>query len=264
MDLGCRCPVYTTFGDLADPATRGPVLRGTVAATGGDAGEGVPDYATGNAVPVSTAVADALQVRFGRIVNTAVEALDGVELEAGDDLEAAALPGAPSFSYSDGSTATRAIAWDAASLAAVDTATPGTYEVTGTIKQPEYPTPFADERADPSVFRFDWNGAQKFLMIATEDLNLNPIDPANGAHMPIRIADRIEDLSDEALGAGVNTEIDLLRAGDTDADGGVMTGCFWAPSSMSSTTPSRSSSCPATTARTGAPTCGRDARASSS
>ncbi|HEX5857341.1 MAG TPA: family 43 glycosylhydrolase [Microbacterium sp.] len=222
-------PSYTTFGDLADPATRGPVLRGTIAATGGNPGDGVPDYATGNAVPVAKAVADALQVRFGRIVNTGVEELDGVELEAGDDLEASALPQRAELSYNDGSTATRAIAWDAASLAAVDTATPGTYEVTGTIKQPEYATPFADERADPSVFRFDWNGDTKFLMIATEDLNLNPIDPANGAHMPIRIADRIEDLSDEALRAGVNTEIDLLRAGDTDADGGVMTGCFWAP-----------------------------------
>lgn len=221
-------PMYTTFGDLADGATRGPVLRGSVGATAGVATTPVADYASGNAIAITPEIAAALEVRFGRVVNTDIAALDDVEIEAGESLEGA-LPERAELSYSDGSSASRAIAWDEAAIAAVDTATPGTYEVTGTVKQPEYATPFADERADPSIFRFDWNGDEKFLMIATEDLNLNPIDPANGAHMPIRIADDIEDLSDEAIRSGRNVEIDLLRAGDTDADGGVMTGCFWAP-----------------------------------
>ncbi|MCH6231174.1 family 43 glycosylhydrolase [Microbacterium sp. CFH 31415] len=220
--------MYTTFGDLADASTRGPVLRGAVAATAGVTGASVPNFASGNAIAVTPEIAEALEVRFGRVVNTGVAELDDVELEAGDSLEAA-LPERVELTYSDGSEDTRAIAWDEASIDAVDTSAPGTYEVTGTVKQPEYATPFADERADPSIFRFDWNGDEKFLMIATEDLNLNPIDPANGAHMPIRVADRIEDLSDEALDAGRNVEVDLLRAGDTDAEGGVMTGCFWAP-----------------------------------
>lgn len=221
-------PMYTTFGDLADVATRGPVLRGEVGATAGVASAAVANYASGNAIVVTPEIADALRVRFGRVVNTGVAALDDVELEVGGSLDGL-LPERAELSYSDGSSASRAIAWDAESLAAVDTGTPGTYQVTGTVEQPEYATPFADERADPSIFRFDWNGDEKFLMIATEDLNLNPIDPANGPHMPIRIADRIEDLSDEAIADGRNVEIDLLRAGDTDADGGVMTGCFWAP-----------------------------------
>lgn len=222
-------PMYTTFGDLSDVSTRGPVQRGVVAATSGDPGDGVPNYAGGNALAVSAEIAEALEVRFGRVVNTGVADLDEVQIEAGGELDASALPQRIELSYSDGSSASRAIAWDAESLAAVDTQTPGTYQVTGSVKQPEYATPFADERADPSIFRFDWNGQTKFLMIATEDLNLNPIDPANGPHMPIRIADRIEDLSDEAIRSGRNVEIDLLRAGDTDAEGGVMTGCFWAP-----------------------------------
>lgn len=221
-------PMYTTFGDLADGATRGPVLRGSVGATAGVATAPVADYASGNAIAITPEIAAALEVRFGRVVNTDIAALDDVEIQAGESLEGA-LPDRAELSYSDGSSAGRAIAWDEAAIAAVDTATPGTYEVTGTVKQPEYATPFADERADPSIFRFDWNGDEKFLMIATEDLNLNPIDPANGAHMPLRIADDIEDLSDEAIRSGRNVEIDLLRAGDTDADGGVMTGCFWAP-----------------------------------
>lgn len=222
-------PMYTTFGDLANAATRGPVLRGTVAATGGTTGTDVPNYATGNALPIAADVVEALEVRFGRIANSGLAALDAVTVETGDELAVGDLPARAELSYDDGSSATRAIEWDAASLAAVDTSTPGTYEVSGVVKQPEFATPFADERADPSIFRFDWNGDEKFLMIATEDLDLNPIDPANGAHMPIRVADRIDDLSDEALADGRNVEIDLLRAGDTDADGGVMTGCFWAP-----------------------------------
>jgi GH43 family beta-xylosidase len=221
-------PMYTTFGDLADPATRGPVLRGSVGATAGLPTAAVADYASGNAVAVTPQIAEALQVRFGRVVNTGLALLENVEIEEGESLEEA-LPERADLSYTDGSSASRAIAWDEASLAAIEDAAPGTYEVTGSVKAPEYATPFADERADPSIFRFDWNGDEKFLMIATEDLNLNPIDPANGAHMPIRIADRIEDLSDDAIDAGRNVEIDLLRAGDTDADGGVMTGCFWAP-----------------------------------
>jgi GH43 family beta-xylosidase len=221
--------MYTTFTDLADVTTRGPVRRGVVAATAGTTGAGVEDFDSGNTVPVDAATVAALEVRFGRVVNTGVAELDGIEIEAGDELAAAALPQRADLSYDDGSTASRAIAWDEASVAAVHTATPGTYGVTGSITATEYATPFADERADPSVFRYDWNGQEKFLMIATEDIYGGNINPQGGAHMPIRIADSIEDLSDEAVDAGRNIEIDLLRRGDTDADGGVMTGCFWAP-----------------------------------
>ncbi len=132
------------------------------------------------------ALAHALEVRFGRIVNTTVQAFDAVELDAGDALEAAALPARAELAYTDGSTASRAIAWDAASLAAVDTDVPGTYRSPASWQAPQYATPFADERADPSIFRYDWNGEQKFLMIATEDLYGANIDPQGGAHMPIR------------------------------------------------------------------------------
>ncbi|HWV48113.1 MAG TPA: family 43 glycosylhydrolase, partial [Microbacterium sp.] len=205
------------------------VRRGTIAAAAGASAEGVADYATGNALPIPTETAERLQVRFGPISNTSAKALDGVTVVQGAEVSASDLPERVELGYSDGSEATRAIAWDEDALAAVDTSVPGEYTVTGTVKQPEYPTPFADERADPSVFRYEANGQVKFLMIATEDLNLNPVDPANGPHMPIRIADTIDDLSDDALAAGRNVEIDLLKAGDLDAAGNAMTGCFWAP-----------------------------------
>lgn len=221
--------MYTTFADLSDPTTRGAVRRGVVAATTGTSGEGIADFGTGNALPVDAETAAALNVRFGRIANTGVADLADVAIERGAALTPADLPQRVDLAYSDGSKASRAVAWDPASIAAVDTAEPGTYEVSGTVKQTDYATPFADERADPSVFRYDWNGDEKFLMIATEDIYGGNIDPQGGGHMPIRIADSIEDLSDAAIREGRNVEIDLLRRGDTDADGGVMTGCFWAP-----------------------------------
>lgn len=221
--------MYTTFGDLSDAGSRGEVRRGVVSAAGGTEAEGIDDFGSGNALPVDAETAAALEVRFGRIANTAVADLADVQLDRGDAFTAADLPRSAELAYSDGSKASRAVAWDAASVAAVDTTKPGTYEVSGTVKQTEYATPFADERADPSVFRWDYNGDEKFLMIATEDIYGGNIDPQGGGHMPIRIADSIEDLSDAAIREGRNVEIDLLRRGDTDADGGVMTGCFWAP-----------------------------------
>src|SRR5699024_9639461 len=230
-------PMYTSVKDLTDPTTRTEIRRGEPAVTAGQGGidraeiepEEIPDYAGGNALPLTAAVADALAVRFAPITNTAVEDLDPVSIAAGTSFDAGDLPGRASLTYSDGSTGTRGIIWDEDSISAVDTTTPGSYEVTGTIRQPTYPAPFADERADPSIVPFDWNGNTKFLMIATEDLNMNPVDPANGPHMPLRMADSIADLSDEALAEGRTTEHDLLRAGDTDAAGRAMTGCFWAP-----------------------------------
>ncbi|SHJ05836.1 Beta-xylosidase, GH43 family [Tessaracoccus bendigoensis DSM 12906] len=221
-------PMYVTFGDLADQSTRGVPQRGSLPSFTVD-GSGIANFGSGNRVVVSDEAAAALEVRFGRVTNTTVDAFDEVSIAKGSALTSAELPERADLTYSDGSTDTRAVEWDAADIAAVDTSTPGSYEVTGTVKQPTYPTPFADERADPSVFSFDWNGQQKFLMIATEDLNMNPIDPANGPHMPFRWADTIEDLSDDAIAAGRNTEVDLLKAGDTDAYGAAMTGCFWAP-----------------------------------
>lgn len=221
--------MYTSFADLADVSTRGEVRRGVVAATAGvDAAE-VANFDSGNTVPVDADTLAALEVRFGRVANTGVTAPARVEIAQGTTLDAAALAKRVELSYSDGSKATRPVTWDAASISAVDTSKPGTYEVSGTVKQPEYATPFADERADPSVFRWDYNGQQKFLMIATEDIYGGNIDPQGGAHMPIRVANSIEDLSDEAIRAGRNVEVDLLRRGDTDAEGRAMTGCFWAP-----------------------------------
>ena len=96
------------------------------------------------------------------------------------------------------------------------------------IRQSVYPVPFAVERADPSVFAWDFNGKPMFMFIATDDTDGNCVDPNDGrTHMPLRIADSIEALSDAAGGRA--KEIDLLACGDLNSEDRPMTGCFWAP-----------------------------------
>ncbi|MGO3555750.1 MAG: family 43 glycosylhydrolase, partial [Microbacterium gubbeenense] len=112
--------------------------------------------------------------------------------------------------------------WD---LSAVDTTTPGTYEATTTVKRAEYPTPFADERADPSAYKYETDGETRYLMIATNDPNLDNVHQGGAAFMPLRSADTLLGLADDAD----PTEVHLLDRGDLDADGNTMTGCFWAP-----------------------------------
>ncbi len=137
--------------------------------------------------------------------------------------------------YSDGSTASRAVDWDTAELerladdAAEGRLAPGSvHTVRGRVRCTTYPVPFAVERADPSVSAWNFNGKPLFMFIATEDEDGNCIDPRGGrTHMPLRVADSIEGLSDAA--GGRDNEIDLLQCGDLNSEGRAMTGCFWAP-----------------------------------
>ncbi|MFW7415608.1 LamG-like jellyroll fold domain-containing protein [Demequina sp. SO4-18] len=223
--------LYTSFASLDPVADQGPIERGIVPILGDDAsGAGVANYAGGNALPVTTEVAEALEVRFEPIVNTGASNLHDIELAAGDPFSEGDLPSMIDLDYNDGSTADLGITWDAADIAAVDTSVPGEYVIEGTVRQPDYQAPFAVERADPTAFKFDYNGENKYLMIATKDLNLDPVN--NGGQptgLPLRMADSIAGLSDEALAAGEVEEVDILSRGTLDAYGNSMWGCFWAP-----------------------------------
>ena len=201
---------------------------------------GIADAVAGNVIAVSVKEAAVLTSRFGRIYNTGASvraySLDGSL--RGDDARAAVAAlgkACADLSYSDGSTAVRAVDWDRAALdgLAEDVATgrlePGcTIAVPGRVRQSVYPVPFAVERADPSVFAWDFNGEPLFLFIATDDTDGNCVDPNGGrTHMPLRVASSIAELSDAA--GGREREIDLLTCGDLNTEGRVMTGCFWAP-----------------------------------
>ena len=200
----------------------------------------IPGAVPGNVIEIGAKEAASLIARFGRVYNTGVS-VRPTTLPAGlrgeDAREMVGVLGktVAVLRYSDGSTAVRAVDWDASQLARLaDDAAAGLLRpgdirhVDGRVRQSVYPVPFAVERADPSVFAWNFNGEPMFLFIATEDADGNCVDPRGGrTHMPLRFASTIEGLSDAAGGRA--REIDLLRRGDRNSEGRAMTGCFWAP-----------------------------------
>ena len=75
-----------------------------------------------------------------------------VTAKAGDDLSKL-LPKKVTADYSDGSTADMGVEWNAQDLAKVDLSKAGTYTVSGTVKQTQYPNPFIEQRADPCILK---------------------------------------------------------------------------------------------------------------
>jgi GH43 family beta-xylosidase len=201
---------------------------------------GIDGAIAGNVIAVSNSEAKALVARFGRVYNTGVSSR-GVTIPASlRGCEARDQVGSFGRStailrYSDGSMAVRAVDWDADQLSALaDDAAEGRLaagdrrRIDGRVRQSVYPVPFAVERADPSVFSWNFNGEAMFMFIATDDSEGNCVDPNGGrTHMPLRVASTIEGLSDAA--GGRDREIDLLVCGDLNGEGRAMTGCFWAP-----------------------------------
>lgn len=202
---------------------------------------GISDAVPGNIITVGEAEVKRLSARFGRVYNVGSNvAAQTVKAngDGGDGARAAVRAlgrTRAELTYSDGSTATRAVDWNAGQLkrfaakaAAGELGAGERYLVNGTVRQIVYPIPFAVERADPSVFAWNLNGKPLFMFIATEDADGNCVDPRGGAtHMPLRVAESIEALSDKE--GGREREIDLLQCGDLNSEGRMMTGCFWAP-----------------------------------
>ena len=202
---------------------------------------GISDAVPGNIITVGEAEVKRLSARFGRVYNVGSNvAAQTVKAngDGGDGARAAVRAlgrTRAELTYSDGSTATRAVDWNAgqrkrlaAKAAAGELGAGERYLVNGTVRQTVYPIPFAVERADPSVFAWNLNGKPLFMFIATEDADGNCVDPRGGAtHMPLRVAESIEALSDKE--GGREREIDLLQCGDLNSEGRMMTGCFWAP-----------------------------------
>ena len=173
----------------------------------------IPGAVPGNVIEIGAKEAASLIARFGRVYNTGVS-VRPTTLPAGlrgeDAREMVGVLGktVAVLRYSDGSTAVRAVDWDASQLARLaDDAAAGLLRpgdirhVDGRVRQSVYPVPFAVERADPSVFAWNFNGEPMFLFIATEDADGNCVDPRGGrTHMPLRFASTIEGLSDAAGG----------------------------------------------------------------
>lgn len=246
---------YTVFDNLTDKTSHhgdvmvgdfssvGRVTASTAARGSSDGANGVDDFRGGFTIPVDNATVKALNVRFGRIKNTGVSNLKTVSVDKGSDKSAIKLPKNVDLTYSDGSTGSLPVAsWDTSAL---DTSKAGEYTVTGKVKQTEYQVPFAEERADPSIDKWQWkhmvDGKEttqiKYLMIATNDIYGDCSWQHGTPHMPLRMADSIEALADtpnEASGMidsnGYNAkEHVILQKGDKDADGVPIEHSFWAP-----------------------------------
>jgi len=219
---GGRRSVVVTDGN------RGAVLAGspaTIAAPdlSGVAGR-VADAVPGSALTVSASVADALTKTFGRTVNTG-SSVAPQTIAQGDT---STLSGVKAqLSYADGSTGTLGIDWNQQQLADLAAKGPGTYDLSGTVRQRQYSEPFAYNRADPTIHRYERNGKTQYLFTATDDTNNNNVA---SQHLPIRVADSIDQLSDD--NGGRAREVDLLNRTtrmDRTAEGKVIAGCYWAP-----------------------------------
>ncbi|RXD07604.1 glycoside hydrolase family 43 [Sphingomonas sp. UV9] len=184
----------------------------------------LPGAETAISLPVSGETANVLTHRFGRIGNTAAT-VDAQTIVAGDI--GAAKRARVRLTYSDGSTATRGVDWDANDLRGLAKARSGTHAIRGTVRLPVYPSIFAYNRADPTIFRYDHAGIRRYLFIATDDTNN---DNVGSVHLPLRMADSIAALAD--ANGGRKLEVDLLNRTtrkDRTVEGRVIAGCYWAP-----------------------------------
>ncbi|WP_193755335.1 LamG-like jellyroll fold domain-containing protein [Microbacterium testaceum] len=184
----------------------------------------VADARPAGTLAVSAATAKALTDRLGRVVNTSVT-VDPQTITSGDTASLAKTKA--KLAYSDGSTAQLGIDWNSEQLDQLATAGPGTYTLSGTVRQHQYAEPFAYNRADPTIYRYERDGKTRYLFIATDDTNNNNV---GSAHLPIRVADTIDQLADD--NGGRDREIDLLNRytrGDRTTEGRVIAGCYWAP-----------------------------------
>lgn len=224
-------PRWTTVADLARlewrrtsfyPETGG--RRAVIAAEGnvGAVRSGKVTTSDDDALPVDDATAAALTTRFDRIANTtATVAPRTVALREVGKLKTASA----TLGYSDGSTATRAVDWDAVDLARLTR--PGRYLVHGTVRQRRYPDIFAYNRADPDIYRWAKGGRVRYLFVATDDTDN---DNVGSPHLPLRVAHSIADLADDHGGRA--REIDLLdrrNRHERTVEGRTIAGCYWAP-----------------------------------
>ncbi len=221
---------WTTVADLArtewqaarwQPDNGGRRRRIISAGNVGDSRIGAVATIT-DTLAISADTATALTRRFGRIVNTSATVTPRkIATQRLADLDSTRV----TLGYSDGSTATRAVDWDPADLARLTR--PGRYLVHGTVRQRQYPAIFAYNRADPDIYRWEKNGRVRYLFTATDDTDN---DNVGSAHLPLRVADGIEDLADDHGGRA--REVDLLNRRtrrDRTAEGRVIAGCYWAP-----------------------------------
>lgn len=115
-----------------------------------------------NVIHVSQEVAHRLVCKLTVPRNVAIEVPESVIAASTEELKTLKATAV----YSDGTTAAKTVDWN---IAGVNWNKAGTYRITGTVHQDHYEFPFAVNRADPCISR--WNG--KYYFIATNDADHN-------------------------------------------------------------------------------------------
>ncbi|MFH8249073.1 family 43 glycosylhydrolase [Microbacterium sp. B2969] len=150
-------------GTTPDFASVGSVKSGQQP-TGRTGSIGVTYADTATIVPLTAAEARSADQLLGRVRNTGVQAPKDVTIATGGTVT---LPEKVTADYSDGGTHDFRVDWD---TSAVDTATPGEYTVTGTLKATDSIFPLISRRADPHMLRYTLpNGDKTWLFISTDD-----------------------------------------------------------------------------------------------
>ncbi|WP_285136852.1 LamG-like jellyroll fold domain-containing protein [Microbacterium sp. lyk4-40-TSB-66] len=120
----------------------------------GVTGAGLPGFTAqsqASSFALSKTEFDVFFKNYVDLQNTGVRAPADVQVENGKRVDAAALPSTVTLDYNDGSTKNLPVTWDADDLASIDSRTPGTYEVTGSVQQTAEQM-VNDARADPHLF----------------------------------------------------------------------------------------------------------------
>ncbi len=103
----------------------------------------------GYVIPITAAQYRALTAAYPSSAVTAFNSgMETVSVSAKQG-ETVTLPQTIQAQYTDGSSLSLGVTWDAAQTAALSNAKAGTYEITGKVQTPAYDNPFITERADP-------------------------------------------------------------------------------------------------------------------
>lgn len=156
----------------------------------------------GDVVKIDRCLCDRLALYWGRLCNTAVRVPQKVAVSSREELDGIGVTAV----YSDGSTVSKAVDWDADGI---DWTKEGTVTVSGTVRQQRYPFPLLRGYGDPVLMK--WEG--KWYYISTNDNTDN-------VGIYVREADTIPELFEE----GAKEHLILDRDEERDF---IQT--FWAP-----------------------------------
>ncbi|WP_206543027.1 LamG-like jellyroll fold domain-containing protein, partial [Microbacterium testaceum] len=144
------------LGDLSGTATPTAATKADARSLG-VTGTGLPSFAAqaqASSFSLSKAEFATFYKNYVDLQNTGVRAPADVKVENGRTVQAGDLPATVTLDYNDGSTKSLPVQWDASDLAAIDSRTPGVYEVSGTVQQTAEEM-VNDARADPHLFYND-------------------------------------------------------------------------------------------------------------